>query len=119
MLIFCEQSDKELRALKSEIKGLKSAANTKDADLEEAQEELEKLRTETREKDKAIRKEGRELEALKDQLTNLQVRIASCLRSFVHSSCSAGGKPRAARKERAYHDQGARLSPASEGSCRE
>jgi peptidoglycan hydrolase CwlO-like protein len=58
--------------------------NTKDADLEEAQEELEKLRAETREKDKAIRKEGRELEALRDQLTNLQVRIASCFRSSLH-----------------------------------
>lgn len=56
--------------------------STKDADLEEAQEELEKLRSETREKDKAIRKEGREIEALRDQLTNLEVRLASGRRSF-------------------------------------
>jgi predicted nucleic acid-binding Zn-ribbon protein len=70
------KSDKEIRALKSEIKGLKSVVNTKEADLEEAQEELEKIRNETREKDKAIRKESREKEALKDQLANLQVRVA-------------------------------------------
>lgn len=74
------KSDKEIRALKSEIKGLKSVVNTKEADLEEAQEELEKIRNETREKDKAIRKESREKEALKDQLANLQVRVVPNLR---------------------------------------
>lgn len=76
------KSDKELRALKSELKGLKSSMSAQEADLQDAQEELERMRSEMREKDKALRKESREMESLRDQITSLQVRRCGTINRY-------------------------------------
>ncbi|KAJ9092549.1 hypothetical protein QFC21_006780 [Naganishia friedmannii] len=66
------ETEKEIRALRVELKGLKASMTTKEVDLEEAQEELQKARSDLRERDKALRKESREVETLQDKLTSVE-----------------------------------------------
>ncbi|KAJ9112246.1 hypothetical protein QFC22_006330 [Naganishia vaughanmartiniae] len=73
------ETEKEIRALRIELKGLKASMATKEVDLEEAQEELQKTRSDMREKDKALRKESREVETLQDKITNLEASLFSPL----------------------------------------
>lgn len=113
------KSDKELRALKSELKGLKSTMSAKEADLQDAQEELDRLRSETREKDKTLRKETREMESLKEEVATLQARLKPHLKSFLASLAypsSIGGEPGTSGEECAYLGQSSCLSPASQRS---
>lgn len=75
------ESDKAVKAMRIELKGVKGDLKSKEEEVKELEEEMERIRKEFREKEKSTKRGDRENVDLKDKIANLEEEIDSLRRN--------------------------------------
>jgi chromosome segregation ATPase len=76
------ENDKQVKAMRLELKGVKGDLESKEEEVKELEEEMERIRKDFREKEKSTKRENRENLDLKDKIANLEVSLV-----LIHTSC--------------------------------